>query len=401
MYSILSVPWERVGLEHLREFLDAADEEGVTWEAKAEEPAGKDRDPARIQPKKIAQGVCALANQIGGYFIVGALQEDGGWKLPGITRPSPEPGLWLDQIIGGLRPQPRFSHYHWIVDEDRLVAVIRVEPLAQTPCMTRDGQVFERVSSESIKVKDPTRLSELFRRGRQARELTEAGAHVASTELFEHPGVFDDRSVWVGLGMMAASYAPDIGSRLFRSQFNRAIHKGFGERLCTEAGLAPPQTVEPIMRQSFVALEGGNDLHHWVVSAHWSGRVGVLAALAGEMVLHQSLFDSFVIPAWNLAADLVEHLGGYGDARVELSVRVQTKELGQQRPTGSRRPGPAPPPQTLYGKLPQETNIPRPTEIRGPTSEEIGSIQRELQRAAGLFSFEGEPDPPEELRRDS
>lgn len=400
MYSIFSVPWESVGLEDLREFLDAADEEGVTWEAKAEEPAGERNAAGRLQPRKIAQGVCGLANQIGGYFIVGARKEEGTWKLPGIRMPSPEPGLWLAQVLGGLQPQPRFAHKHWTVDDDRLVAVIRVEPLAQTPCMTRDGQVFERVSSETLKVNDPIRLNELFRRGRQARDVAKAGAHIASTELFEHPGVFDKRSAWIGLGLMAASYEPDIGSRLFHSGFNKAIHRGFGIRLCTEAGLAPPQAVEPIMRQSFVALEGGNDLCYWVVSAHWSGRVGVLAALAGEMVVHQSLFDSFVIPAWDLAADLVKQLGGYGDARMELSVLVQTEEIAQRRSTGSRRPGPAPPKRTLYGKLPPETNIPRATEIRSPTTDEIGSIQRELQRAAGLFSYEGGPDPPDEAGPD-
>jgi schlafen family protein len=335
-------------------------EEGVTWEAKAEDPAGEGRIPGRLQARKIAQGVCALANQVGGYFIVGARKEEDAWKLPGITRPSSEPGLWLDQILAGLQPQPRLVHKHWKVDDDWVVALIRVEPLAETPCMTRDGQVFERVSSETLKVKDPVRLNELFRRGREARDVAEAGAHLASTELFEYPGIFNRRSVWIGLGLMAASYKPDIGSLLFHSEFNQAIHKGFGDRLCIEAGLSPPQAVEPIMRQSFVAPAGGNDLYYWVVSAHWSGRVGVLAALAGDMVLHQSLFDSFVIPAWNLAADLVEHLGGYGDARMELSVRVQTDEVAQRRATGSRRPGPAPPPRTLYGKLPPETNIPRP-----------------------------------------
>jgi hypothetical protein len=380
MYSIFKVPWESVGIDHLHEFLASADEEGVTWEAKAEEPAGEGPEPSRLHPKKIEQGVCGLANPVAGHFIIGARQVAGLWTLPGITRPSPEPGLWLDQILSGLEPRPRFAHKHWIVEDDRLIAVVRVEPLAQTPCMTRDGQAFERVSSETVKVKDPTQLNDLFMRGRHARGRAEAAAHLASTELFEHHSAFHNRSVWIGLGLVAASYEPDISSRLFHERFHKAIHRGFGDRLSTEAGLAPPQAVQPIMRQSFVALEGGNDLHYWVVSAHWSGRVGVLAALAGDMVIHQSLFDSFVIPAWNLAADLVEHLGGYGDARMELSVRVQTPWEAQQPPTGMGQPGPAPPSRTLYGKLPRETNIPRPT--RNPKPHLRGDWQHPARTTA-------------------
>ncbi len=33
-------------------------------------------------------------------------------------------------------------------------------------------------------------------------------------------------------------------------------------------------------------------------------------------------------------------------------------------------------------------------EVVEPDGDLIGSVQRELQRAAGLWSFEGEPDPP-------
>jgi hypothetical protein len=32
--------------------------------------------------------------------------------------------------------------------------------------------------------------------------------------------------------------------------------------------------------------------------------------------------------------------------------------------------------------------------VAEPDGDLIGSVQRELQRAAGLWSFEGQPDPP-------
>lgn len=49
---------------------------------------------------------------------------------------------------------------------------------------------------------------------------------------------------------------------------------------------------------------------------------------------------------------------------------------------------------TFYRGLPGQTEVTRSCEVAEPGGELIGSVQRELQRAAGLWSFEGTPDPP-------
>lgn len=395
MYSIFDVAWDRVALDHLQSFLLDAGEEGVTWEAKSDQPGATEEHGQRLTARDVRRSVCGLANQVGGYLIIGARYSRGAWWLRGIVKPGPEPELWLDQVLRGLRPAPRWDRKFWELEDGRVAGVVRVEPLSQTPCMTSDGQVFERTSSETAQVKDPARLNELFRRGEAARERAEAQAAAAATELLEHPDVRANRSVWVGLGLVAGSYEEDIGARLFHSRFWEAARAGYVERLWTESGLGAVREPWDEIRQDYVELSRGNKECHWILRAHWSGRVAVLAALAGDVVLHGSLFDFVVLPAWRLAADLVKELGGYGDARAQLSVRVQTAQEAAQRPIGDGRPGPAPPKGNIYATLPRYTHIQRTAEVREPTGEEIGSIQRELQRAAGLRTFEGQPDPPE------
>jgi len=98
--------------------------------------------------------------------------------------------------------------------------------------------------------------------------------------------------------------------------------------------------------------------------------------------------DFAVRPAWNLAADVVDLLGGYGDARMSLVVSVRNQSVHL-----SGRTTPPLGTDTLYGSLPLETRIQRQAAVAHPTDAEIGSVQRELQRAAGLWSHEGVPDP--------
>jgi predicted HTH transcriptional regulator len=66
MFDLFDVGWNELDLQHVREFLADADEEGVTWEAKAEDERG------RLRPDSIRKAACGLANQIGGYLFLGA-----------------------------------------------------------------------------------------------------------------------------------------------------------------------------------------------------------------------------------------------------------------------------------------------------------------------------------------
>jgi hypothetical protein len=386
MHSPFPVPLDVLAEEHLRAFLAAAEEEGVNWEAKADGPVDKGK---QMRPEHVRNGACALANQIGGHFIVGALMrvEDGErkWELVGVAPRDRDPGLWLDRALRELRPVPRYRHRVFPLEDNRWAAVIEVQPLVQTPCMTADGQVFERVSSESIKVTDPVRLHELFSRGERARERAEAQAARAAQTLHR---AHQPLGVGVTLALAAASYEPDIGSRLFHSRFRTQLDDAFEDRLFRQLSqTAPPaRSEERAIRQSFVQRVHGFNSDGkpftevtWRARAQWDGAVAVSASLSGSILKHGSLFEMVLLPAWRLAADLVGHLGGYSDARMHLAIEVRAiaAYLGD-----------------FYRGLPASVEVTRWSEVAEPSGELVGSVQRELQRAAGLWSFEGEPDPP-------
>jgi hypothetical protein len=381
MRSPFPVPIAELAEKHVRDFLAAADEEGVTWEAKANGPEGR----SRMRPEHVRNGVCALANQIGGWFIVGATKCERGWELVGVDQPG-EPGLWLDQALAGLQPRPRYTHRVLPLDDGRWAAVVEVEPLTQTPCITRDGQVFERVSSESVRVTDPARLAQLFSRGEQARRRAEEQAARAAQALRQggrlRPGVI------VTLGLAAASYEPDIGSRLFHSRFRTQLDAAFEQRLLRELSHPNPSTGanDHAIRQNYVQRAFGFNADRrpfsevaWTVRAQWDGAVAVSALLTGSVLKTGGLFPLVLLPAWLVAADLVAALGGYGDGRLYLDLDVQDvhANLGD-----------------FYRGLPASVQLTRWTELDEPTDDLIGSVQRELERAAGLWSFEGTPDTP-------
>lgn len=381
MRSPFPVSLDLLTEQHLREFLASAEEEGVTWEAKGDGPEGR----GRIRPEHVRNGVCALANQIGGHFIVGAASREGRWKLVGVERRG-EPGVWLDRAIRGLRPLPRYAHRVFPLEDGRWAAVVQVEPLTQTPCMTVDGQVFERVSSESVRVTDPARLAQLFSRGAQAREQAEGLAERAVQAVRTLNG--QQLGVSVSLGLAAASYEDDIGARLFHSRFRGQLDAAFDRRVFLDLSREQPSPLQGThsIRQSHVQRRYGYNSNGrpftdvtWTARAQWDGAVGITAQLTGSVLKVGGLFDLVLLPAWRLAADLVAFLGGYGDARMHLAldVRAIASDLGE-----------------FYRELPGSVVLTRWAEVAEPSDDLIGSVQRELQRAAGLWSFEGVPDPP-------
>ncbi len=385
MESIFSVEFSHLGVDDVRAFLDDAVEEGLNWEAKA-----GDRDEGKgVRAEHIRKSVCALANQIGGWVLIGAARRDGRWQLPGIAMPASEPGLWLDQVIAGLRPLPRCRHHHWVVESGRFVAVVEVQPTTATPCMTNDGQVFERVSSESIQVKDPLRLHELITRGRNARARAEAHADRAAEHFSGTRGPYADTTVRFAVGLAATSYEPDISSRLFHSSFPRRLEQLLDARCYSDLGQQRETDAHRIIQQDHLQLAVDAAQLHWVARAGWDGSAAVLAAVNPESAAVFAAMDFAIWPAWKLAVQMVDLLGGYGDASMTVIVTIRNQSV--------HLPGRTIPPLTaesLWGRLQPETRLRRQAAVTPPTDAEVGTIQRELQRAGGLWSHEGVPDPP-------
>lgn len=74
--ALFDVDWSDLQLDDVRSFLADAGDEGVTWEAKADDDDKRareaGRDPGELGKNTIRRAVCAFANQVGGYLIIGA-----------------------------------------------------------------------------------------------------------------------------------------------------------------------------------------------------------------------------------------------------------------------------------------------------------------------------------------
>lgn len=200
MESIFRRPWGSLTLDDVRSFLADAGDEGLTWEAKGTE---------RPHPGSVQKHVSAFANSIGGFFIVGASREGktGPWRIDPVELEGDEPGPWFSKVIrNNLSPVPWYDVKEWTQDEKR-VAVVNVDPVAEPPCMTGSGDVFIRVSGESVKVVDPSVLGGLFERGR-ARMLGAEAEALRATDLTE-PSSFSLSRIHRSCVSVSRSRRPD------------------------------------------------------------------------------------------------------------------------------------------------------------------------------------------------
>lgn len=391
-------------------------EEGVTWEAKADDERG------RLHPDSLRKAACGLANRIGGYVIVGAKWDKVAncWRLPGITPPDEEPELWIGKVLRGLRPTPRFEPRAWTLDDGRVVAVVWVEPVDEPPCMTPKGNVFERVSGETLPITDPARLDALFRGGQEARARAEQFADRAAARALDPPGWTLDRSVAISVALASVGReTDDISSRLFVPSFREGIVKALWDFFRAGHGavgqFVQPGNIETRPEQdAFTVLAHFGDGHvllpeqsaqrqsrsTWLLQATWDGAIAAAAIFSEPAVELLSGFDQVVMPGWHEAVPLVQRLGGYGPAQLTVGLhaapdRSDDHELKVAVEAGlTPAPPPPPPKHTLYAHLPAHTWIRRWISVAEPTHDTLGSIQREVQRAAGIESWEPEQTPP-------
>jgi hypothetical protein len=387
VFALFDEPWQTLDLAHVRAFLDDAGDEGVTWEAKADDERG------RLHADALAKAACGLANQVGGYILIGAKQPKRGapWELPGITPPRDDPTVWIGKVLRGLQPQPRHDEKHWTLDDGRLVAVVRIEPVAQTPCMTRGGRIYERVSGETLPVEDPSLLDRLLRRGDAARERAEQFAVRAADRALDAPEWRSERALGIAVALAAVGReTDDISSRLFTRSFRSEVAQAVQERLVVLAHMNAPsrhsRTEQDAfsyfldLQEGYVFLPGGNAIPQarttWHIQATWDGAVAASMSFDDKALWDLPDFDALLRAAWSEVVTLVARLGGYGPAY--LAVRVAATD--------------AAPVQSLYARLPATVGMGRVVSVGEPDDDVIASLSREVERAGGGISDEPEPD---------
>lgn len=407
--DLFRVPWADLDLRHVRAFLDNAGDEGVTWEAKADDARGG------LHTDSLAKAGCGLSNRVGGYVLIGAKQETKGgpWSLPGITPPNDEATLWIGKALRNLSPSPNHEAKTWTLDDGRLVAVVWVDPVDEPPCMTRRGQVYERVSGETLPVTDPARLDTLYRRGRHARTTADQRAQVAGERALDNVDWYSERAVGIAVALSAVGRdTDDLNSLVFVPSFRSALVAALDEFVGTghpERRRVGPDTNDRTTEQDaftviahfeerYVLLGGGNAYPRprstWLLQATWDGAVAAAAAFDPEAA--QTADAGEVIAAgWRAIADLVPRLGGYGPAQLTAGVFAaaeRPREMPHEWRGRQVPPPPAPPRGTLYAQLPETTWMGRWVGMGEPDPDILASLQRELERAAGRESLEPESD---------
>jgi hypothetical protein len=395
LFELFDAPWEQLGQADIERFLREAGDEGVTWEAKGASATGDGP-----HPESLRKAACGLANQIGGYLIIGASRTAVGWQLDGIACPAEEPALWLGQILRGLQPNPRFDVAGpYEVGEDRVALVARIEPVAVSPCMTPQGRIYERVSGETLPVEDPALLDRLFRRGEQARSRAEHFARRAAERAIEHPTWIPERSVSICLGLASVGReTDDISSRLF----TKATHDLLAKRIWDLHGEVQPigLSVAPTQDSYVASIDSQRRQHFdgdtvtdifrttYFIQANWDASVAVGVWSADDFPPNFVDTESLLSRFWSQAAEFNTQVGGYGPAH--LSVVVVVAKSGEEEVVGTvtRIAGRPPHGTYQYARLPALTRIDRALESIEPDQAVIESIGRELQRAAGERAHE-------------
>lgn len=312
-----------------------------------------------------------------------------------------------------LSPSPNHETKTWTLDDGRLVAVVWVDPVDEPPCMTRRGQVYERVSGETLPVTDPARLDALYRRGRHARATADQRAQAAGERALDNVDWYSERAVGIAVALSAVGRdTDDLNSLVFVSSFKSAmiaaldafVGTGHPERRRVQPDTTDRRTEQDALtviahfEERYVLLGGGTAYPQprstWLLQATWDGAVAAAAAFDPEAARIADAGD-VIAAGWRAAADLVPRLGGYGPVQLRVGVFVAA-ELPREMPHKWRgqqvAAPPAPPSGTLYAQLPETTWMGRWVGTGEPHPDILTSLQRELERAAGRDSLEPERD---------
>jgi hypothetical protein len=302
-------------LDDVRSLLDDTRAEPLHWEAKGVE----------LKPGEIRKQIFGFANSHdGGYLILSTHISAGKWVVDGLRFPDNDPPAWISSVARGVQPYPEGLDTHTMnVVDDQMVAVVWVPPTPTPPCNAH-GTVYERVSGKTESVREPLRLAQLFDRGDGARKRAEVLASQIAQDAISAFGS-RNHSEWAdrvlfGVGVAAAGYEPDIGSRLFTQRFWHDVEK----LVPTPRGPIQPKDVFPEHRHDAVVGSTGErrQLHEpeWRVVASWTGAVGTACAMFDAKSPHIPSLVGDMRTAWSIASDAMRQLGPLGAVYMAIHV---------------------------------------------------------------------------------
>jgi hypothetical protein len=202
---------------------DAEEDEGLNWEAKCDDPRGLDA----LSKKDIRKAVCAFANgRVTGVVLIGAEYDKGAkaWRLPGLRKPPTIPlRRWLDQVISeGLTPAPEHELRTFRAAPGRgPVAILRIRPLGIKPAVTSSGGIYVRTMTQSMPLKDPALIADLFQEGEAAQERAQKLAErlIAPPMVPEALTGLVSRSIGYRICVCPVGVPDDLWTRVFGRRF--------------------------------------------------------------------------------------------------------------------------------------------------------------------------------------
>lgn len=321
MRSLFSVPWQRLGTSHVQRFLAEAGDEPFTWEAKG----------GKVRPQHVRRVASAFGNsRYGGYFILGAdrPKRGGPWQLTGADIPHAEPLLWLDSVIrDGLDPIPPFDIRPLEADDPSLAAaIVQFDPVARPPCITTDGEVYERAAGASRPVRDAASLERLFARGEAAGSSAYERAHQAVAHASHLRSSHYERRLVVGLAPLEVM--PNLRYGIFRSGGSAALRRQLHTHL-RPLGSYSLQDGHAVQQHStVVSLEDPRDREATWLYAAETGAAAVGWSSSETIRAHVIFDEGRLAGAWRAAAAAIDGLGGRGPAYLYSAMTDISGDIG-------------------------------------------------------------------------
>lgn len=243
--------------------------------------------------------------------------------------------MWISNVVRmTLRPRPQIEVRSWDVGGGRRAAVVRVDPVAEPPCVTTGGQLYERVSGETIPVRDSADVRALYERGRAATERAEANALRALDAAVVGALAGEGPVLILALAVAPVGTARDIAAQVFAPDSE--------ERLLEAAAGLPhsplfpeyghPQDRVPVVRvtQDAVSFETTPEhVHSWRLRVAWDGSVvgllrvkprrqvdGEVLIPDEESILADALFNDGLRPVALVVEEAARRVGGFGRAHI-------------------------------------------------------------------------------------
>lgn len=149
MIEINNIVWNRLTKEDIDAFLsnnEIDNDENFFYEFKGDE----------VTKDKFAKEVSAFANTFGGYIFLGIGDDK---KILGCTQWNEE--RIVSVLHDRVTPTPDFAVRKFDFNAGPIY-IVKIEEGSRPPYITNTGHIFERVSSESVKITQSEKLNQLY-----------------------------------------------------------------------------------------------------------------------------------------------------------------------------------------------------------------------------------------------